>query len=64
MKDANIRNAKLIVDYIFRWFGKKLLTSVQQEEAVILSAEVKARLASQYNGESAPASAGATSRPA
>ena len=24
--DADIRNAKSIVDYIFRWFGKKFLT--------------------------------------
>ncbi|MDQ2980827.1 MAG: vitamin B12-dependent ribonucleotide reductase [Actinomycetota bacterium] len=53
--DADIRNAKSIVDYVFRWFGKKFLTSEQQEEAGILSAEVKARLASQYNGESTPA---------
>jgi ribonucleoside-diphosphate reductase alpha chain len=47
--------AKSIVDYIFRWFGKKFLTAEQQEAAGILSPEVKARLASQYNGESAPA---------
>jgi len=51
--DADIRVAKSIVDYIFRWFGKKFLTTEQQEAAGILSAEVKARLASQYNGESA-----------
>jgi ribonucleoside-diphosphate reductase alpha chain len=46
--DADIRAAKSIVDYIFRWFGKKFLTPEQQEEAGILSAEVKARLASSY----------------
>ncbi len=51
--DEDIRVAKSIVDYIFRWFGKKFLTTEQQEAAGILSAEVKARLASQYNGETA-----------
>ncbi len=55
--DADIRVAKSIVDYIFRWFGKKFLTTEQQEAAGILSPEVKARLASQYSGESAPAAA-------
>jgi ribonucleoside-diphosphate reductase alpha chain len=55
--DADIRNAKSIVDYIFRWFGKKFLTSEQQEEVGILTPEVKARLAASYaNGEAgAPA---------
>src|SRR5438105_4937736 len=43
--DAVIRTAKSIVDYIFRWFGKRFLTPEQQEEAGILSAEAKARLA-------------------
>jgi len=56
--DADIRVAKSIVDYIFRWFGKKFLTTEQQEAAGILSPEVKARLASQYAGESAPAAEG------
>jgi len=51
--DPDIRAAKSIVDYIFRWFGKKFLTADQQEAAGILSPEVKARLASQYSGESA-----------
>ena len=46
--DADIRVAKSIVDYIFRWFGKKFLTTEQQEAAGILSPEVKARLAQQY----------------
>ncbi|HEY8773807.1 MAG TPA: vitamin B12-dependent ribonucleotide reductase [Gaiellaceae bacterium] len=46
--DADIRNAKSIVDYIFRWFGKKFLTLEQQEEVGILSPEVKARLAERY----------------
>jgi ribonucleoside-diphosphate reductase alpha chain len=47
--DADIRVAKSIVDYIFRWMGKKFLTTDQQEEAGILSPEVKARLAQAYN---------------
>jgi ribonucleoside-diphosphate reductase alpha chain len=53
--DADIRVAKSIVDYLFRWFGKKFLTTEQQEAAGILSPEVKARLAQQYSGESTPA---------
>jgi ribonucleoside-diphosphate reductase alpha chain len=56
--DADIRVAKSIVDYIFRWFGKKFLTIEQQEAAGILSPEVKARLAAAYSGESAPAAVG------
>src|SRR5438046_3666333 len=52
--DADIRNAKSIVDYIFRWFGKKFLTVDQQEELGILSPEVKARMAERYtNGADA-----------
>jgi ribonucleoside-diphosphate reductase alpha chain len=52
--DPDIRVAKSIVDYIFRWFGKRFLTAEQQEEAGILSAEVKAALAKRYaDGESA-----------
>jgi ribonucleoside-diphosphate reductase alpha chain len=47
--DEDIRVAKSIVDYIFRWFGKKFLTVDQQEEVGILSAEVKARLAEGYS---------------
>ena len=59
--DTDIRNAKSIVDYIFRWFGKKFLTPEQQEEAGILSPEVKARLAERYaNG----GNGGATAAPA
>ncbi len=46
--DADIRIAKSLVDYIFRWMGKKFLTSDQQEEAGILTPEVKARLAAAY----------------
>ena len=46
--DADIRVAKSIVDYIFRWFGKRFLTPEQQEEAGILSPEVKQMLADRY----------------
>ena len=55
--DADIRVAKSIVDYIFRWMGKKFLSTDQQEEAGILTAEVKARLAAAYAdaGDHAPA---------
>jgi ribonucleoside-diphosphate reductase alpha chain len=56
--DADIRAAKSIVDYIFRWFGKKFLTPEQQEEAGILSPEVKAMLAERYaNGGETTAAA-------
>jgi ribonucleoside-diphosphate reductase alpha chain len=47
--DADIRVAKSIVDYVFRWMGKKFLTADQQEELGILSPEVKARLAERYS---------------
>ena len=47
--DADIRIAKSIVDYVFRWMGKKFLNADQQEEIGILSPEVKARLAERYS---------------
>jgi ribonucleoside-diphosphate reductase alpha chain len=43
--DADIRVAKSIVDYIFRWMGKKFLDAETQQELGIMSPEVKARLA-------------------
>ena len=52
--------AKSLVDYIFRWMGKKFLTPEQQEEAGILSPEVKARLAERYANGGAAGSSGAT----
>jgi ribonucleoside-diphosphate reductase alpha chain len=56
--DADIRAAKSIPDYIFRWFGKKFLDVDQQEEAGILSMEVRAQMAERVaNGESAHAEA-------
>jgi ribonucleoside-diphosphate reductase alpha chain len=54
--DPDIRVAKSLVDYIFRWMGKKFLTTDQQEELGILSPEVRARLAQAYSAlGSAPA---------
>ncbi len=54
--DADIRAAKSIPDYIFRWFGKKFLSVDQQEEAGILSMEVRAQMADRIaNGEPAHA---------
>ncbi|HVM17255.1 MAG TPA: vitamin B12-dependent ribonucleotide reductase [Gaiellaceae bacterium] len=47
--DPDIRIAKSIVDYIFRWMGKKFLSVDQQEEIGILSPEVRARLAQAYS---------------
>jgi ribonucleoside-diphosphate reductase alpha chain len=54
--DADIRTAKSIVDYIFRWMGKKFLSPEIQEELGIMSPEVKARAAALYraDGGSAP----------
>jgi ribonucleoside-diphosphate reductase alpha chain len=54
--DPDIRVAKSIVDYIFRWMGKRFLSIEQQEELGIMSAEVRARLADGYrNGGDGPA---------
>src|ERR671922_214755 len=47
--DPDIRVAKSIVDYVFRWMGKKFLSTDQQEEIGIMSPEVKARLAERYS---------------
>jgi ribonucleoside-diphosphate reductase alpha chain len=59
--DADIRIAKSIPDYVFRWMGKKFLDVEQQEEVGILSPEVRARLAASYaGGEEKPADAGAS----
>jgi ribonucleoside-diphosphate reductase alpha chain len=51
--DEDIRVAKSIPDYVFRWMGKKFLDADQQEALGILSPEVRARLAQQYNGGAA-----------
>jgi ribonucleoside-diphosphate reductase alpha chain len=58
--DPDIRIAKSIVDYIFRWMGKKFLSTDQQEEAGILTAEVKQRLAAAYTEAGDHASAAET----
>jgi ribonucleoside-diphosphate reductase alpha chain len=49
--DADIRTAKSIVDYMFRWMGKKFLSPEIQEELGIMSPEVKARLAASYRAD-------------
>jgi ribonucleotide reductase alpha subunit len=59
--DTDIRIAKSIVDYVFRWMGKKFLSPEQQEEIGVLSPEVRARLAQSYavlEGGTADAPAG------
>jgi ribonucleoside-diphosphate reductase alpha chain len=43
--DPDIRVAKSLVDYIFRWLGKKFLDSDTQHELGIMSPEVRKRLA-------------------
>jgi ribonucleoside-diphosphate reductase alpha chain len=58
--DTDIRVAKSIVDYIFRWMGKKFLSADQQEEAGILTPEVKARLAAAYAENPGAGTAAAT----
>jgi ribonucleoside-diphosphate reductase alpha chain len=62
--DADIRVAKSIVDYIFRWMGKKFLSADQQEEAGILTPEVKARLAAAYTDAGEHAAAAVALEPA
>jgi ribonucleoside-diphosphate reductase alpha chain len=47
--DPDIRVAKSLVDYIFRWMGKKFLDADQQEELGIMSPEVKRRLAEAHD---------------
>jgi ribonucleoside-diphosphate reductase alpha chain len=61
--DSDIRVAKSIVDYIFRWMGKKFLSADQQEEAGILTPEVKARLAAAYAAGEAAAPTAAEAAP-
>ena len=64
--DADIRVAKSLVDYIFRWMGKKFLTTDQQEVAGILTPEVKERLAQAYDaleGRESVRRRGAAGRP-
>jgi ribonucleoside-diphosphate reductase alpha chain len=43
--DADIRIAKSLVDYIFRWLGKKFLDTETQQELGIMSPDVKRRIA-------------------
>ena len=62
--DDDIRIAKSIPDYVFRWMGKKFLDADQQEALGILSPEVRARLAQQYNGAAADAPVAEDAEPA
>ncbi|MBC7643779.1 MAG: vitamin B12-dependent ribonucleotide reductase [Thermoleophilia bacterium] len=62
--DTDIRTAKSLVDYIFRWMGKKFLTVDDQQELGILTPEVRARLATQYAETEAHAAAGTVAAPA
>ena len=63
--DPDIRIAKSLPDYMFRWLGKRFLSVDQQEEIGILSPAVKARLTQGYTnggstgqgGDPAPAEA-------
>jgi ribonucleoside-diphosphate reductase alpha chain len=48
--DPDIRVAKSLVDYIFRWLGKKFLDADTQASLGIMSAEVRARLHGQQAG--------------
>jgi ribonucleoside-diphosphate reductase alpha chain len=47
--DQDIREAKSIVDYIFRWMGKRFLTVDQQMELGILTQAVRDRIAAQLD---------------
>jgi ribonucleoside-diphosphate reductase alpha chain len=62
--DPDIRNAKSIVDYIFRWMGKRFLSADQQEELGILSPEVRARLAAAYTADPSAGAKAAAVEPA
>jgi len=56
--DADIRVAKSLPDYIFRWLGKRFLTVDQQEELGILSLEVRQRMAQAYTNGGTPGQGG------
>ena len=66
--DPDIRVAKSLVDYIFRWMGKKFLDTDKQQEIGIMSPEVRKRLADAYdllegNGGAAEAAEAAPAPP-
>ncbi len=66
--DPDIRVAKSLVDYIFRWMGKKFLDTDTQQEIGIMSPEVRKRLADAYdllegNGAAAEAAEAAPAPP-
>jgi ribonucleoside-diphosphate reductase alpha chain len=57
--DPDIRVAKSIPDYIFRWMGKRFLDADQQADLGIMSQAVRERMAASYDaresGEDGPA---------
>jgi ribonucleotide reductase alpha subunit len=61
--DPDIRVAKSIPDYIFRWMGKRFLDTDQQADLGIMSQAVRDRIAASYDAQEAgePASEAAHS---
>jgi ribonucleoside-diphosphate reductase alpha chain len=51
--DPDIRVAKSIPDYIFRWMGKRFLDTDQQADLGIMSQAVKDRIAASYDAQEA-----------
>ncbi len=56
--DPDIRVAKSIPDYIFRWMGKRFLDTDQQADLGIMSQAVKDRIAASYDAQEAGEPAG------
>ena len=61
--DPDIRIAKSIPDYIFRWMGKRFLDAETQSELGIMSAAVRERLAAGDVRPDAPSARRRTHRP-
>src|SRR3954454_6335437 len=51
--DPDIRVAKSIPDYIFRWMGKRVLDTDQQADLGIMSQAVRDRIAASYDAQEA-----------
>jgi ribonucleoside-diphosphate reductase alpha chain len=56
--DPDIRVAKSIPDYIFRWMGKRFLDTDQQADLGIMSQAVRDRIAASYDAQEAGEPAG------
>jgi ribonucleoside-diphosphate reductase alpha chain len=56
--DPDIRVAKSIPDYIFRWMGKRFLDTDQQADLGIMSQAVRDRIAATYDAQEAGEPAG------